>query len=325
MREIQGRYEYSEFVGLLIEKMKDKLADSGITVKYESRFADDGILTLEGEPLGVKHPFMVGRLYQNIKEDPYFSLDEFCEASVKNMKISQGISEKGILEKEDFYDRSGKSLFVTPLEYRPDSERLKDRIFEQVQDIALEVLMDLEVYEDNHVTSIIPEEITETCDKTKEEIVKEALLNTSRLFPLQVLCSEAPYLIAKGVELSLNNKELCKKMMSSEDGLVLTADGCNNGAIAVFYPGVLEQLAQIGRDGVLYITFPNIRQVIIHDNLHHAKEMDVDVFNLFTNGLFHCERPSSKLFCFDRSRYEAALRENGSVMQAYQTLFHLGG
>lgn len=158
----------------------------------------------------------------------------------------------GMLEGEmtpDSYQKIRKYLFVKPLNKKAHSLELEDAVHKDVGDIACVVYMMLSNTNEYFCVKIKNQHLKQW-KMTKEAVMEEALKNTCQMTP--------PFIYTNGKNKSggsfMDNGAFCLSKSDKVMGVQLCTNAKENGAISVFYPGVLQRLAQLmGSD--LYILF----------------------------------------------------------------------
>ena len=150
----------------------------------------------------------------------------------------------------DSYQKIKKYLFVKPLNKKEHSLEMEDAVHEDVGDIACVLYMMLSNTNGYFTDIKIKNQHLEQWEMTKEAVMEEALKNT---------CQMAPPLICTNDENKwggsfMENGAFCLSKSDKVMGVRLSTNTKEYGAISVFYPGVLQRLAQLmGSD--LYILF----------------------------------------------------------------------
>ena len=149
----------------------------------------------------------------------------------------------GMLEGEmtpDSYQKIRKYLFVKPLNKKAHSLELEDAVHKDVGDIACVVYMMLSNTNAYFCVKIKNQHLNQW-KMTKEAVMEEALKNT---------CQMAPPLICTNDENKwggsfMENGAFCLSKSDKVMGVRLSTNTKEYGAISVFYPGVLQRLAQL--------------------------------------------------------------------------------
>ena len=167
----------------------------------------------------------------------------------------------GMLEGEmtpDSYQKIRKYLFVKPLNKKAHSLELEDAVHKDVGDIACVVYMMLSNTNAYFCVKIKNQNLKQW-KMTKEAVMEEALKNTCQMTP--------PLIYTNGKNKSggsfMDNGAFCLSKSDKVMGVRLSTNTKEYGAISVFYPGVLQRLAQLmGSD--LYILFTSGNESTIY-------------------------------------------------------------
>lgn len=208
----------------------------------------------------------------------------------------------GMLEGEmtpDSYQKIRKYLFVKPLNKKAHSLELEDAVHKDVGDIACVVYMMLSNTNAYFCVKIKNQHLKQW-KMTKEAVMEEALKNT---------CQMAPPLICTNDENKwggsfMENGAFCLSKSDKVMGVRLSTNTKEYGAISVFYPGVLQRLAQLmGSD--LYILFTSGNESTIYSanesNLEDIKTELNEMVIEYRNGMVFEEKLlSEELYYYSR-------------------------
>lgn len=208
----------------------------------------------------------------------------------------------GMLEGEmtpDSYQKIRKYLFVKPLNKKAHSLELEDAVHKDVGDIACVVYMMLSNTNEYFCVKIKNQHLKQW-KMTKEAVMEEALKNT---------CQMAPPLICTNDENKwggsfMENGAFCLSKSDKVMGVRLSTNTKEYGAISVFYPGVLQRLAQLmGSD--LYILFTSGNESTIYSanesNLEDIKtELNEMVIEYRNAMVFEEKLLSEELYYYSR-------------------------
>ena len=198
----------------------------------------------------------------------------------------------------DSYQKIKKYLFVKPLNKKEHSLEMEDAVHEDVGDIACVLYMMLSNTNEYFCVKIKNQHLKQW-KMTKEAVMEEALKNT---------CQMAPPLICTNDENKwggsfMENGAFCLSKSDKVMGVRLSTNTKEYGAISVFYPGVLQRLAQLmGSD--LYILFTSRNESSIYSvnesNLEDIKDelhiMETD----YDNGIWYEDSLSEELYYYSR-------------------------
>ena len=207
----------------------------------------------------------------------------------------------GMLEGEmtpDSYQKIRKYLFVKPLNKKAHSLELEDAVHKDVGDIACVVYMMLSNTNEYFCVKIKNQHLKQW-KMTKEAVMEEALKNTCQMTP--------PFIYTNGKNKSggsfMDNGAFCLSKSDKVMGVQLCTNAKENGAVSVFFPGVLQRLAQLmGSD--LYILFTSGNESTIYSanesNLEDIKDelhiMETD----YDNGIWYEDSLSEELYYYSR-------------------------
>ena len=207
----------------------------------------------------------------------------------------------GMLEGEmtpDSYQKIRKYLFVKPLNKKAHSLELEDAVHKDVGDIACVVYMMLSNTNEYFCVKIKNQHLKQW-KMTKEAVMEEALKNTCQMTP--------PFIYTNGKNKSggsfMDNGAFCLSKSDKVMGVQLCTNAKENGAVSVFFPGVLQRLAQL-MESDLYILFTSRNESSIYSvnesNLEdikdelHIMETDYDI------GIWYEDSLSEELYYYSR-------------------------
>ena len=198
----------------------------------------------------------------------------------------------------DSYQKIKKYLFVKPLNKKEHSLEMEDAVHKDVGDIACVVYMMLSNTNEYFCVKIKNQHLKQW-KMTKEAVMEEALKNT---------CQMAPPLICTNDENKwrgsfMENGAFCLSKSDKVMGVQLCTNAKENGAVSVFFPGVLQRLAQL-MESDLYILFTSRNESSIYSvnesNLEDIKDelhiMETD----YDNGIWYEDSLSEELYYYSR-------------------------
>ena len=207
----------------------------------------------------------------------------------------------GMLEGEmtpDSYQKIRKYLFVKPLNKKAHSLELEDAVHKDVGYIACVVYMMLSNTNEYFCVKIKNQHLKQW-KMTKEAVMEEALKNTCQMTP--------PFIYTNGKNKSggsfMDNGAFCLSKSDKVMGVQLCTNAKENGAVSVFFPGVLQRLAQL-MESDLYILFTSRNESSIYSvnesNLEDIKDelhiMETD----YDNGIWYEDSLSEELYYYSR-------------------------
>ena len=238
----------------------------------------------------------------------------------------------------DGYERSKERLILRPVNYKNNKQELENCVFWMCGDIALTLYGVVYDSGENFVTMKIQKEIAESWQEPTDKLLMYALVNTGRLMPARLYyCSDlkqthgywegcfmpsdrkkprnasgvgerilrwdTPY---RGVEATEDIAQIVihsNREMEGTLGYRLTTTRGINGAIALFYPGVQERLAEL-MQGDFFVGFTSIHEAIVHPvSRQSAKCMKESIKEI--NAAFPKEEMlTNQVFRYSRQRKE---------------------
>ena len=198
----------------------------------------------------------------------------------------------------DSYQKIKKYLFVKPLNKKEHSLEMEDAVHKDVGDIACVVYMMLSNTNEYFCVKIKNQHLKQW-KMTKEAVMEEALKNTCQMTP--------PLIYTNGKNKSggsfMDNGAFCLSKSDKVMGVQLCTNAKENGAVSVFFPGVLQRLAQL-MESDLYILFTSRNESSIYSvnesNLEDIKDelhiMETD----YDNGIWYEDSLSEELYYYSR-------------------------
>lgn len=159
-------------------------------------------------------------------------------------------------------------VVVRPLNFTRRREELVNGVYKRFGDISLVLYASLFENEDE-VMMQISRDTVRKWKMPEKTLLEEALRTTCALCPPRLYRSTDMQGTADSEEGIFMPEESGRKICIQNDekegiqGYRLTALGCANGAVALFYPGVLERLAELF-GGDYYIGFTSVHEAVVH-------------------------------------------------------------
>lgn len=211
--------------------------------------------------------FHVGELYRIFRKNGMNGVLPMVKRDIKDMKASAP-QNLALLNQFEDYEAIKEQLIIRPLNYDDDAKVLAKAIYRKVGDMALVLYISLGSVDqgsvNNIISAMVPRDTFLGWGLDEGEVFEGALENTMRLQP-PVFCriisgpggrfqqKHIPFMDDESVSFNFDNPM----------APALTTEQEINGAIAAFYPGVLERLFRmIGGD--FYLSFTGISDVRIY-------------------------------------------------------------
>lgn len=278
--------EYKEFISELQKKLKEKKEELGYN---KMTFLQDGAASSDAEELSVIREtniryhktesdvligdyiilyqykdkreqmcrFDCGQLYRKYETGSWEAVWKQMLSSVESSRKFMKLGIIDLIEKNE-YDLLKDRLFIRPLNFNDHRFELKNHIYRRVGDMVL-VLYILASDENNgkthDVMSVkVPKASMQEWGIEEEEVWESAMSNTYVMAPPRIYLKpmdlvDPPY--HRGAFMALNSDITS---LSPRAVPTVTTTMQINGAIAMFYPGVMKRIAELFGDDY-YIAF----------------------------------------------------------------------
>lgn len=199
------------------------------------------------------------RLYQDSEEKGFDAAFEMIRKSHRDIKNANVDDEKLKKRASTNYEDIRDQLIIRPLNYNLHKSELKDCIYRNVGDFVLVLYQLLGDANNSLVTSKINKQDLERWNMVGQEeaLMQDALNNSMRLYPPSVYDQRTQR------ETDFFSKDFTMQdIMMMGHAIILSTIGTTNGAVALFYPGVVEKMMAI-MGGSFLAVFMNINDVMI--------------------------------------------------------------
>ncbi len=211
---------------------------------------------------------------------------------------------------EKGYEQNCGRLILRPLNIWENREELEHCVYWRYGEIALVLYALLYDLEEDFMTMKVTRGMVERWGVSFEEALTGALLNTFAQMPPRLyhgMDIRSSYDWKDGIFMEEEGKISIEiHPQSQEEGMCgyrLTTVRWLNGAVAFFYPGVRQRLAEL-LDGDFYVGFTSIHEAVIHPVQHKILgEMKAAIQH--TNAVFdRREMLTDKVYRYCRARNE---------------------
>ena len=201
------------------------------------------------------------------------------------------------------YEKAAPYLILRPLNFPERRYDIMKSVYERIGDVAIVLYLIIADKDGVLTTTKITKEIFQSWNREKDEIMQAALSNSMLQAPPRLYTDpkdienifDLPY--SKGVFMALNPTVTS---LRKTDVPVLTTTRTTNGAMALFYPGVMEKLAQLYDDSY-YVVFTASSEARLHCN-GTIRPIDILRNVKSVNKQFPDEALSNKVFFYDREQ-----------------------
>lgn len=179
-------------------------------------------------------------------------------AHVEMIRENDLMEELGDMED---YEKVRGQLILRLLNTEADQEKLRDAVYEQIEDVAVVLYAKLGTLNEGTVTMRIHKTFLEGWGKQKEEVFSQAMKNMMEYTPPRIY-----FLESLMMDLGYAGEDFLEDDVAldcSPMGNCLTTTERTYGAASVFVPGVAERLYHLFGGG-FYLVFTSIHEVMIH-------------------------------------------------------------
>lgn len=208
--------------------------------------------------------FHVGELYRIYRKGGMERVLPIVKRDIKDIRVSAADSLSLLNQFRD-YEAIREHLIIRPLNYDDNEKALAKGVYRQVGDIALVLYISLGTVgqggTSNILSAMVPRDTFRGWALEEQEVLDQALENTMRLQPPVLLDFGANPLRMKHI--LFMDDESVRLDAGGPMGLNLSTEQEINGAVAAFYPGVLDRLSQMA-GGDIYVLFTSISDIHVH-------------------------------------------------------------
>lgn len=250
--------------------------------------------------------FHVGELYRIYRKDGMERVLPMVKRDIKEIRASAAGS-LSLLNQFGDYEAVSEHLIIRPLNYDDNEKALVKGVYRQVGDMALVLYISLGKVDqggiNNIVSAMVPRDTFQRWGLDEQEVFDRALENTMRLQP-PVLLDFGPNPM-RMEHIPFMDDESVKLDAGGPMGLNLSTEQEVNGAIAAFYPGVLDRLSQMA-GGDIYVLFTSISDIHVHpvDGKYKLSSMRRTLANTNRDLNQHGELLTRQVYRYNREEKE---------------------
>lgn len=266
---------FEEFVNRIKESIRDYLPkeyeNAEVLVQEQQKLNNryTGLLVLrEG---GIITPTVnLEQLFDYYNSHPEMSIYDVMKETSSIIQMEQpGLNMEGILQ----YDQAKEKLFMRVSSADKNEELLQHVPHELKEDLAITFHLVVDFDEEGVASTIITNNIMEKYGITKEQLYQDALVNSPKVLPATVENMDKLLrrmmlddMKASGMgaeELKAMEEEMDQMISANQNPMtVVTNERTVNGASALFYPGMLDQIGE-SMKGDYFILPSSINEVIV--------------------------------------------------------------
>ncbi|SFB71703.1 DUF5688 family protein [Butyrivibrio sp. YAB3001] len=203
--------------------------------------------------------FEMKYLYDSYNESGWDYVKEIIDT---NIQMSDQ-ANRDVLQHMEEYEVIKDNLILRPINFTQNRSNLMDKIYKRIGDIALVLYVLVRETEHDLGSAKVPKSLLTTWNKTAEEVMDYALVNSNMKFPPRLFLD--PHDVNKnpnaGIFMAIGSN-----ITSIEDRQVplLTCTRHENGALGFFYNGVKERIASLFGNSDYYVVFTAVEEARLH-------------------------------------------------------------
>ena len=210
--------------------------------------------------------FDCGQLYRLYEKGSWAAVWEQIHSSIDSSRRFMELEIMDLIEKNEYGPLKDK-LFIRPLNFRDHRYELKDHIYRRVGDMVLVLYILASDENDGKRHDVLSVKVHKSSIQAwgidEEEVWENAMSNTYIMAPPRIYLKpmdllNPPY--HRGAFMALNSDITS---LSPLEVPTVTTTAQINGAIAMFYPGVMKRIAELFGDDY-YIAFTGTSEARLH-------------------------------------------------------------
>ena len=204
-------------------------------------------------------------LYKDVEEHGFDAVfEELRKLTESFLKINESEAINTRLTSD--YDKIRDQLVIRPLNYGLHIQDLQGCVYKKIGDFVLALYQLVGDSDECLTSSKIKRDEVKNWNVDEATVIQNALENTKRLFPACVHNMKT----AEPMDLFTGNftRDDITDVMYNNKSIILSTFKFTNGAVSLFYPGVVEKMMEI-MDGPFLAAFMNINDVMIFEKDSH--------------------------------------------------------
>ncbi len=280
-------------------------------------------LTISPENSNIGANVNLNRLYGQMEAGASYD-DVMKAAVVQSQDFLENIPQFGVASLTD-YDQSKSKLFVEVVSAERNAEMLQKVPHVQIEDMAMVYRLQVSNLGQGIATALVTNDMLNTFGVSAEQLHQDALANSTELKPVQVES------LAKVIaELTGMPEEIIAG--STPDVFVVSNEDRMKGAGTLFYPDVMDQIAE-RIDGDFFVLPSSVHEVLIMPDtgMESAEELKamvtsingdvVEPEDVLTDQVYHYDAKDrvfelGEKFEARKADKELSGNDRGSVLQA---------
>lgn len=247
-----------EFKHVIAESIKGYLHNQNIAEVKLVDVTKNNDTKLTGITIREKDESVSPTIYLNDYFEKYQNGEDLADILAD---VAAGLREAKIHSREVYardysnlmdFDKVHDRIYARAVGLESNGEYLKDKIYDEKNDMALVYFILIDKKGDNTQSCAIHQEMLDLYGINKEQLQEIAMENTQRLFPpilrtmdevLEEMVFENYEVVKKSFDQSLHDMAL-KGIGRNPSMLILSNENNINGATVLFYPGILDKITE---------------------------------------------------------------------------------
>ncbi len=194
--------------------------------------------------------------------------DSVIDVMESNITLLRAMNNEKIVDNMLNYSFAKKRLIVKLVTGNDIEEKTNMMLHRVIGDICQAVFIVLYENKDGRMrkvgTAMLPEKIIRHWGVTEEEVWRAAFANTKKHFPPVLFpCSASENRVSMLIDSDFMRENPECLRLNKYDVPALTTGAYNDGAVAIFYPGVGERMAKLFGESY-YVVFTSENEVRLH-------------------------------------------------------------
>lgn len=250
--------------------------------------------------------FDCGQLYRKYEKGGWTAVWEQIRSAIDSSRKFMELGIMDLIEKNEYGSLKDK-LFIRPLNFNDHRFELKDHIYRRIGDMVLVLYILVSDENDGKRHDVLSVKVHKSSMQAwgidEEQVWEDAMSNTYIMAPPRIYLKpmdllNPPY--HRGAFMALNSDITSLSPLAVP---TVTTTAQINGAIAMFYPGVMKRLAELFGDDY-YIAFTGTSEARLHKKgTIHPRDILMRIKQM--NKTFDpSETLSNKVYLYERANQE---------------------
>ncbi|MBE5843822.1 MAG: hypothetical protein E7302_06510 [Butyrivibrio sp.] len=200
------------------------------------------------------------------------------------------------------YDEINNILIARPLNYEKNKEALKGHIFRRVGDFAIVLYIRISDNKENLISCKVPRTDFEAWNISEDQAIDRALENSSMMYPAEIYKTSGQ-IIEDALFNIVTPFDIDKDSVGEMTTLTCTCFGQRNGAVVIFYPGIMEKFYKAFGNEEYYVVFTATTEFHLHRCSEFAPEQLLETL-LDCNERFPEDTLSNMIFRYSSDKKE---------------------